>query len=94
LQVATRIVEMTFGNRYHPIWTLTAATSLIGLAMVLLPIGISLVRFAVIAYRTGNGLFDRTWNQAARRVRAIALRDTHRVAPTRPAGWLRPWRRR
>ena len=38
-QVAARIVEMTFGSRYDPIWTLAAAMGLIGLAVVLLLAG-------------------------------------------------------
>ena len=57
-QVAARIVEMTFGNRYHPIWTLAAAKGLIGLAVVLLLAGISPVGFAVIAYGAGNGIWS------------------------------------
>jgi MFS family permease len=57
-QVAARVVEMTFGNRYHPIWTLAAAKSLIGLAVVLLLARIPLVGFAVITYGAGNGVWS------------------------------------
>jgi hypothetical protein len=57
-QVAARIIEMTFGNRYHPIWTLTAAKGLVGFAVPLLLTGIPLVAFAVITYGAGNGLWS------------------------------------
>jgi MFS family permease len=59
-QVAARVVEMTFGNRYHPIWTLAAAKSLIGLAVVLLLAGIllPLIAVAVMIYGAGNGIWS------------------------------------
>jgi MFS family permease len=57
-QVAARIVEMTFGNRYHPIWTLAAAKGLIGLAVALLLAGIPIVGLAVITYGAGNGIWS------------------------------------
>jgi MFS family permease len=59
-QVAARVVEMTFGNRYHPIWTLTTAVGLIGLAVVLLLAGIpvALVGIAVVTYGAGNGIWS------------------------------------
>jgi MFS family permease len=57
-QVAARVVEMTFGNRYHPIWTLAAAKGLVGLAAVLLLVRIPFVGFAVITYGAGNGVWS------------------------------------
>jgi len=59
-QVAARIVEMTFGNRYHPIWTLATAVGLIGLAVVLLLAGIpvAIVGVAVMTYGAGNGIWS------------------------------------
>ncbi len=59
-QVAARVVEMTFGNRYHPIWTLATAVGLIGLAAVLLLAGIpvALVGIAVVTYGAGNGIWS------------------------------------
>jgi hypothetical protein len=57
-QVAARIVEMTFGKRYHPIWTLAAATGLIGLAVMLLRAGIPLVGLAIVTYGAGNGVWS------------------------------------
>jgi hypothetical protein len=59
-QVAARVVEMTFGSRYHPIWTLTTAVGLIGLAVVLLLAGIpvALIGIAVVTYGAGNGIWS------------------------------------
>jgi hypothetical protein len=57
-QVAARIVEMMFGSRYHPIWTLTAAKGLVGLAVVMLLSGIPLVGIAVMTYGAGNGIWS------------------------------------
>jgi MFS family permease len=59
-QVAARVVEMTFGNRYHPIWTLASAKSLIGLSVVLLLAGIPapLLGIAVMVYGAGNGIWS------------------------------------
>ena len=57
-QVAARIVEMTFGNRYHPIWTLTAAKGLILLAVILLLSGVPFIGLAVITYGAGNGVWS------------------------------------
>jgi len=57
-QVTARLVEMTFGNRYHPIWTLTAAKGLVGLSIVFLLVGIPLIGIAVITYGAGNGVWS------------------------------------
>lgn len=57
-QVAVRVIEMTFGGRYHPIWTLTAAKGLVGIAVTSLLSGIPFVGFAVIAYGAGNGVWS------------------------------------
>jgi hypothetical protein len=59
-QVAARLVEMTFGTRYHPIWTLAAAKGLVGLAVALLLAGIPipLLGLAVITYGAGNGIWS------------------------------------
>ena len=57
-QVTARLIEMTFGNRYHPIWTLTAAKGLVGLSIVFLLVGIPLIGIAVITYGAGNGVWS------------------------------------
>jgi MFS family permease len=59
-QVAARVIEMTFGSRYRPIWTLAAAKTLMGLAVVLLLVGIPLplIGLAVITYGAGNGIWS------------------------------------
>jgi predicted MFS family arabinose efflux permease len=59
-QVASRVVEMTFGSRYPPIWTLAAAKGLIGASVVLLLAGIPvpLLGLAVMVYGAGNGVWS------------------------------------
>jgi MFS family permease len=57
-QVGARVIEMTFGDRYHPIWTLAAAKILMGLGVVLLLVRIPLTAGAVIIYGGGNGIWS------------------------------------
>jgi MFS family permease len=57
-QVGARIVEMMFGSRYHPIWTLAAAGILIAVGLVLLWTGFRLPAAALIAYGAGNGIWS------------------------------------
>jgi len=57
-QVAARVIERLFGNLYHPIWTMVAASAgmTIGLAMLL--IDLPIVAAAVLVYGAGYGV---TW---------------------------------
>lgn len=55
-QVAARLVEMSFGRHYHPIWTLIFATGLITAGLALLLIGLPFVAAAVVLYGGGNGI--------------------------------------
>jgi MFS family permease len=57
-QVGARIVEMMFGSRYHPIWTLAAAGILIAVGLMLLWTGFHLPAAALIAYGAGNGIWS------------------------------------
>ncbi|MCF3936247.1 MFS transporter [Acuticoccus sp. M5D2P5] len=57
-QVGARIVEMLGGGRHHPIWTLAAATLLIGAGLALLAAGFAIPAIALLAYGAGNGIFS------------------------------------
>ncbi len=56
-QVGARLVEMTLGPRFHPIWTLVTAVGLVlcGLATLALTHWAAL---ALLLYGAGNGLFS------------------------------------
>lgn len=56
-QVASRVVEMTVGARFHPVWTMIAAMSLIlaGLAALSLTPWAAL---ALVLYGAGNGIYS------------------------------------
>ena len=57
-QVAGRVVEMSFGGRHHPMWTLAAAVVLIAAGLVLLWLGLPLPALALISYGAGNGIWS------------------------------------
>lgn len=57
-QVAARIVEMAFKGRHHPLWTLTAAMSLVAVGIVMLALGLPVVALALILYGAGNGIYS------------------------------------
>ncbi|MDR7039903.1 MFS family permease [Methylobacterium sp. BE186] len=57
-QVAARILEMAGRGRYHPLWTLTAAMSLIALGILLLANGLPAVALALVLYGAGNGIYS------------------------------------
>jgi predicted MFS family arabinose efflux permease len=57
-QVGTRIVEMSLKGRHHPLWTLTAAFSLIGISLLLLASGLPWVGLWLILYGAGNGIYS------------------------------------
>jgi predicted MFS family arabinose efflux permease len=54
-QVGARLIEMLFGHRYHPIWTLILATALVGSGLVLLLLGFPPLA-GVILYGGGIGI--------------------------------------
>lgn len=55
-QVASRVGEMVFGRHYHPIWTMLASVALIGLGVLLLLTGPSLIALGLMVYGAGNGI--------------------------------------
>lgn len=55
-QVAARIVEMAFGRRLHPLWTMLAGVVLVASGVALLAIGFPIVAVSLIAYGAGNGI--------------------------------------
>jgi len=57
-QVGSRVVERIAGNRYHPIWTLSAAVFLITTGLALLWMGIPVPALALISYGAGNGIWS------------------------------------
>ena len=52
------MVEMAFGRRYHPIWTLVSALVLIASGLALLAAGFSLPAVALVLYGAGNGIYS------------------------------------
>lgn len=57
-QVAARVVEIAGRGRYHPLWTLTAAMSLVALGILLLADGLPVVGMALVLYGAGNGIYS------------------------------------
>lgn len=57
-QVGGRVVEMSFGGRHHPLWTLTAAVVLIAAGLALLWLGLPLPALALVSYGAGNGIWS------------------------------------
>ena len=55
-QVAARLVELGFGRHYHPIWTLTAATSLTAAGLALVVAGGTMLPVGVALYGAGTGI--------------------------------------
>ena len=55
-QVGARIVEILFGNRYHPIWTLGASTILMAGGLALLSSSPAIVALAIVIYGSGVGI--------------------------------------
>ena len=55
-QVGARLVERLFGSRYHPVWTLLAATILMLAGLILLLAGPWLVAPAIVLYAAGYGI--------------------------------------
>jgi predicted MFS family arabinose efflux permease len=55
-QVGARLVERLFGERYHPAWTLLAATMLMLAGLLLLLAGPLTVALAIILYAAGYGI--------------------------------------
>jgi predicted MFS family arabinose efflux permease len=57
-QVGARLVEMTFGRHYHPIWTMFSAVVLVAAGLALLALGLPLFAASLILYGAGNGIYS------------------------------------
>jgi predicted MFS family arabinose efflux permease len=55
-QVGARLVERVFGNRYHPIWTMVAACSLMAIGLLLLFGAIPALILIILLYGAGYGI--------------------------------------
>jgi predicted MFS family arabinose efflux permease len=55
-QVGARVVEMLFGHRYHPVWTMIASAALVACAAVMLFVGFPIIALAIVLYGAGNGI--------------------------------------
>ncbi|HEV7440434.1 MAG TPA: MFS transporter, partial [Methylobacterium sp.] len=75
-QVAARVVEMAGRGRHHPLWTLTAAMSLVALGLGMLAAGLPAVALALVLYGAGNGIYS-----IARGTVPLALFGPARYAP-------------
>lgn len=57
-QVGARLVEMAFGARYHPLWTLLSGALLMAAGLGLFASGWPLAGLAVVVYGGGNGVWS------------------------------------
>ncbi len=55
-QVAARVIEITFGRHYHPVWTMLTGVAFVAIGIFLLWIDFPLIAVALIAYGAGNGI--------------------------------------
>lgn len=75
-QVAARLVEMAGKGRHHPLWTLSAAMSLVAIGLVMMAIDLPYIALAVILYGAGNGIYS-----IGRGTVPLALFGPERYAP-------------
>lgn len=57
-QVGARVIEILFGARYHPIWTLVTAALLICAGIALLAFGFPITAACLVLYGAGNGIWS------------------------------------
>jgi predicted MFS family arabinose efflux permease len=57
-QVGARGIEIVFGSRYHPLWTLMISTLLIATGILLLAFGSPLAAACLVLYGAGNGIWS------------------------------------
>ncbi|MDP4003155.1 MFS transporter [Methylobacterium sp. NEAU K] len=57
-QVGARLIEMAGKGRYHPLWTLTAAFTLVALGLLLLATHLPEIGLALALYGAGNGIYS------------------------------------
>lgn len=75
-QVGARVIEMLFGARLHPIWTLAAAVAFVALGLVFLAADFPILALSLLLYGGGNGLYS-----IARGTLPLALFGPQRYAP-------------
>lgn len=93
-QVGARVVEKLLGSRFHPIWTMLAATALVAAGLALLWSGFPVPAVCLVFYGAGVGI-----NSIARGTLPLALFGSPGYAalmgrlamPMLVAGALAPW---
>ncbi|KQP54900.1 MFS transporter [Methylobacterium sp. Leaf108] len=75
-QVGARLLEMAGRGRHHPLWTLTAAMSLVAVGIALLAVEVPFVGLALVLYGAGNGIYS-----IARGTVPLVLFGPERYAP-------------
>ncbi|KQT78871.1 MFS transporter [Methylobacterium sp. Leaf466] len=75
-QVGARLMEMAGRGRHHPLWTLTAAMSLVAVGIALLAVEVPFVGLALVLYGAGNGIYS-----IARGTVPLVLFGPERYAP-------------
>jgi MFS family permease len=55
-QVGARVIELLFGNRYDPVWTIVASATLVATSALMLMLGLPVVALAIALYGAGNGI--------------------------------------
>lgn len=55
-QVGGRLLEMTFGRKAHPIWSLLASSALVGAGLLLLVTAPTLAAASIVLYGMGSGI--------------------------------------
>jgi MFS family permease len=55
-QVAARLVEWMFGNKYHPVWTLIVGCVLMAVALVMLYGGVPALILTIVIFGSGFGI--------------------------------------
>jgi hypothetical protein len=55
-QVGARLVERVFGSRYHPVWTMIAACTLMAVGLLLLYGAVPALVLAILLYGAGYGI--------------------------------------
>ncbi len=74
-QVAARLIEILFGRRYHPIWTMLGATLLVAAGIGVLLADLRIAWLGLMLYGAGNGL-----RSVARGTLPLALFGPHGYA--------------
>jgi MFS family permease len=55
-QVGVRVIELAFGRRVHPVWSLLMSSASVGLGLLLLAAAPSAAWLAMVLYGAGNGM--------------------------------------